>query len=109
MGQLAKMFGRQVKALRRDRSLTQAQLAEVVNLSEEWIRRIERGEGSPSLDTIEMISKALGERPSSLLGGSSEVAGLPLTLARALEELDDQELEWIEQAVVLIRGRPRRV
>lgn len=106
MGQLAKMFGRQVKALRRDRGLSQAQLAEAVSLSEEWIRRIERGEGSPSLDTIEAISTALHERPSSLLGGSSEVAGLPLTLARALGELDEQELEWIERAVALVRGRP---
>lgn len=108
MGQLAKMFGRQVKALRHDRKLSQAQLAEAVGLSEEWIRRIERGEGSPSLDTIEAISAALHERPSSLLGGSYEVAGLPLTLARALGGLDERELEWIERAVALIRERPRR-
>lgn len=108
MGQLAKMFGRQVKALRRERGLSQAQLAEAVSLSEEWIRRIERGEGSPSLDAIEAISKALGEKPSALLGGSQEVPGLPLTLARALGELDGGELEWVERAVTLIRERPRR-
>jgi transcriptional regulator with XRE-family HTH domain len=108
MGQLAKMFGRQVKALRRDRGVSQAQLAEAVSLSEEWIRRIERGEGSPSLDTIEAISLALGETPASLLGGHGD-SGLPVALVRSLAALDAHELDWIEQAVRIVRDRPKRL
>ncbi|WP_368933072.1 helix-turn-helix domain-containing protein [Brevundimonas naejangsanensis] len=108
MGQLAKTFGRQVKSLRRDRGLSQAQLAEAVNLSEEWIRRIERGEGSPSLDAIEVISTALGEKPSTLLGSNGEGSNLPVALMRSLAALDDRELAWIEQAVQLVRERPGR-
>lgn len=108
MGQLAKTFGRQVKSLRLDQGMSQAQLAEAVNLSEEWIRRIERGEASPSLDAIEAISTALGEKPSTLLGTSGDDTNLPLALLRSLATLDDRELAWIEQAVHLVRERPGR-
>lgn len=107
MSQLAKIFGKQVKALRRERALSQAQLAEAVNLSEEWIRRIERGEGSPSLDTVEAIAGALGEAPSCLFGGSNGNM-LPLPLARSLAALDDREMEWVVQAVDLLLARPTK-
>jgi len=107
MGQLAKMFGRQVKSIRRERHLSQAQLAEAANLSEEWIRRIERGEGSPSLDSIEAIAAALGEQPVTLLGGHGQGSGLPVTLIRSLSLLDAISLEWIEKAVELAIERPR--
>ena len=108
MGQLAKTFGRQVTSLRRDRGLSQAQLAEAVNLSEEWIRRIERGEASPSLDAIEAISAALGENPSTLLGSSADGTNLPLALLRSLAALDDRELAWVERAIHLVQERPSR-
>jgi len=108
MGQLAKQFGKQVKALRLARGLSQSQLAEAVSLSEEWIRRIERGEGSPSLDAIEAISAALDEAPATLLGGSSDAGGLPLPFLRALHGLNEQELDWVARAVQLVHSRPEK-
>ncbi len=71
MGQLAQTFGKQIKALRAERGLTQAQLADLSGISEEWVRRIERGEGSPSLDTIEMLAQSLGVAVAALFGGTA--------------------------------------
>lgn len=46
--------------LRKRRGVTQAQLAELVNLSTNFIGYIERGIQSPSISTLEKIAEALG-------------------------------------------------
>lgn len=53
------LFGKRVKQLRRDRGLTQAQLAEVVDLSVNYISQIETGEASPTFQTIVRLAEAL--------------------------------------------------
>lgn len=108
MGQLAQTFGKQVKALRAERGLTQAQLADLSGISEEWVRRIERGEGSPSLDTIEVLAGSLGVPVSSLFGGHPDLPTLPPGLLRVLSGLEGEELEWVESAAKLVAARPRR-
>jgi len=47
--------------------LTQAKLAEKAHLSIDSISRIERGERTPSLETMESISRVLGVEPMELL------------------------------------------
>jgi len=56
---LEKYIGANVAKARKERELTQAQLAETVNTTIETISRIERGISIPSLKTLEKISKAL--------------------------------------------------
>jgi transcriptional regulator with XRE-family HTH domain len=106
MGQLATLFGRQVKALRLARGLSQAQLADMINVSDEWIRRIERGEGSPSLDTVEALAQAFQEDVSVLFGGKGSATMVPAPLLQEISQMDEAEIEWISAAVALLRNRP---
>ena len=52
-------LGRRVRLFRRQRGLTQAQLAERVGVSDNFIGMIERGRGHPTLETISGVAKAL--------------------------------------------------
>ncbi len=54
------LFGKQVKLIRRTKKLTQAQLAEIVGLSVNYISQIETGEASPTFQTIKKLSEGLG-------------------------------------------------
>lgn len=109
MGQLTTLFGRQVKAIRLARGLSQAQLADLINVSDEWIRRIERGEGSPSLDIVEALAQALQEDVSVLFGGKGPGTIVPAPLLQEISRLNEVELDWISAAVALLRNRPPTV
>jgi len=54
-----KLVGVSIARIRKDRELTQAQLAEMIDTTVETISRLERGVSVPSLKTLEKISKAL--------------------------------------------------
>ena len=107
MGQLAKIFGKQIKAMRTERGLSQAQLADMADVSEEWVRRIERGEGSPSLDTVEALARSLDAAVATLFGAHPDAPAIPPALVRLLGRLDDEELAWVESAAKLAISRPR--
>ncbi len=66
---LNERFGTYLRALRTERKLTQEALAEKSDLSVDGIRRIERGAFSPSLDTIERLSRGLDVSLPTLFGG----------------------------------------
>jgi len=53
------LFGDRVQTLRKERGITQEQLAESINKSVEHISYIERGERAPSFETILDIAEAL--------------------------------------------------
>ena len=60
MTELLDQLGRRLKELRASAGLTQAQLAERVQLSDEFISRLERGIKAASVTTLERIAGALG-------------------------------------------------
>lgn len=62
-----KLIGISIAKIRKDRELTQAQLAEMIDTTVETISRLERGISIPSLKTIEKISKALHVHIKDLL------------------------------------------
>lgn len=53
------LFGKKVKELRKKHNLTQAQLAEIVNVDDKHISCIESGKNFPSADLIYRLSLAL--------------------------------------------------
>lgn len=57
---LAKNFGIKVKLERVKMNLSQEKFAELADLSKASLGAIERGESSPTLDTIGAIAKAFG-------------------------------------------------
>lgn len=58
-GELTSKFGQKIKFERLKKNLSQEKLAELANLSKNSIGAIERGESSPSLETIGQLANAL--------------------------------------------------
>jgi transcriptional regulator with XRE-family HTH domain len=56
---MEKQIGERIAQFRRERGLTQAQLAERIDVATETISRLERGSSIPSVKTLYAISSAL--------------------------------------------------
>lgn len=59
MDDLKEKFGKRLRFIRRQKDLTQEQLAELVGLSVEFVSNMERGINSPSFNTLEKLEKVL--------------------------------------------------
>ena len=59
MTDLKTRFGKKVRALRRQRDLTQLELAERADISVDFLSLIERGRNAPSFKNIERLAQAL--------------------------------------------------
>jgi transcriptional regulator with XRE-family HTH domain len=70
-GQSAKIVAGRLVALREERGLSQARLAELAGIDRKTINRIEKNRFSPSLDTLTRISVVLRCRLADLVGGKS--------------------------------------
>jgi transcriptional regulator with XRE-family HTH domain len=64
--ELRQKFGKRLRYLRRDRDITQEQLAELIGMSVSFISLLERGRTSPSIDTIVNLARALGVNEGEL-------------------------------------------
>lgn len=60
LNEISIKVGINIKVLRIKKNMTQEKLAELSKLSRGAISDIERGESSPSVDTVGLIAKALG-------------------------------------------------
>ena len=52
-------FGKRLRKFRRNKDLTQEQLAELAGISVDFVSLIERGLSSPSFDTIQKLADIL--------------------------------------------------
>ena len=59
-------FGTRLKALRLDHNLTQLELAEILDMSPNFIGMIERGERNTTVENLFKIARALNVKPSNL-------------------------------------------
>jgi transcriptional regulator with XRE-family HTH domain len=105
-------IGLRVRALRRSRGLTQAELAERAERSNEAISGLERGKYVPSLDTAVAVARALNVPLAELVGEQStdspKRARLLGELSAAARALSDADLETaVEQVNALGRRRKR--
>jgi transcriptional regulator with XRE-family HTH domain len=66
MAPIERMAGRIVK-LRKDRRMTQQQLADKAGISREFLNRLERARMDPSLTTLEKLAKALRVKVADLV------------------------------------------
>jgi transcriptional regulator with XRE-family HTH domain len=60
-------LGGRIKRWRQDKRLTQAVLAEKLDLSVAYVSLIERGGRNPPITTVTAIARALGVSPSMLV------------------------------------------
>lgn len=61
--------GRQIRLIRKEAGLTQAQLAEKSGLSDNFVGLIERGVGHPTLEKLDQIADALKVQIGELFSG----------------------------------------
>jgi transcriptional regulator with XRE-family HTH domain len=61
------IFGPHLRALRIDRGLTQAELAERADTNTMFISKLERGVTTPTIGTLVRLAKALGCRVTQLV------------------------------------------
>ncbi|MBD7954292.1 helix-turn-helix transcriptional regulator [Stenotrophomonas sp. Sa5BUN4] len=64
---LVSLFAANVRRLRKERGLSQEELAEAAGVHRTYVGMIERGEKNVTIYNIERIAVALGVRPGSLL------------------------------------------
>ncbi len=103
---LRKMFGAQVRRWRTERSLTQSELADAVDISVEMVSRLERGVVGPSLDTVAELARVLHVPPAVLFGGApldhngqgQREAHLQRIL-HILTGVETKDLAWVEDVL----------
>lgn len=59
-------FGKRLKSLRLDKELTQLELAEILDMSPNFVGMIERGERNTTVENVFKIARALNIKPSNL-------------------------------------------
>ena len=60
MATLRKLFGKRLRAFRKERNMTQERFAELLNISVDFLSLVERGLNAPSFESIEVFSITLG-------------------------------------------------
>jgi transcriptional regulator with XRE-family HTH domain len=64
---LRAIVARNLRVLRKQKELTQEELAYKAGINRNYVGQIEREEKSPTVDTIEKLAKALGMKSMDLL------------------------------------------
>jgi len=67
MSELTIQFGQLVRKYRKERNMSQEQLALLCNMDRSYLGRIERGEVNPTLEKIYELAKFLEISPKALL------------------------------------------
>lgn len=70
--EISEIFGRRLRAARKEGLLTQEQLADAVSMSVDMIGRLERGTAQPSFETLARLCRALGVDVAFLFGGDGD-------------------------------------
>lgn len=88
----AKNIGKFICTLRKEKNMTQAVLAEKLNVSNRTISKWENGDGYPDITTLPEIAKALGVTVDELLAGEKsdeKVADIKITEIKNKDNLDN--------------------
>jgi transcriptional regulator with XRE-family HTH domain len=113
MSTLRRQIGAMVRHHRELAGLTQAELGDKVGKALESIGRIERGEITPSLKTLEELAAALQVDVRDFFEAGSfavkDRKGDPLAkILERLSALNADDLEWADKLIVLALSRKSR-
>ncbi len=70
---MRKLVGRNAERIRRERGLTQEQLAERSGLSQQYISGLERGQRNPTIVTLYELAVAMDVTPVELIAPKAEI------------------------------------
>ena len=98
-----KRLGNRIREERRRLNLTQAQLAEDIDISDTYMGAIERGERSLTLDTLERLVNRLGVTVDYLLADA--IPGTDSIFVEQFKQISDrQPLERKQMAINVLRS-----
>src|SRR3972149_5569191 len=89
-----------VRFLRKEKQWTQEQLGDKAGLTYKFVGQIERGEVSPTLDSLDKLAKAVGLTVGELLSFSEK--GWGKTKEEIFQELSKGEMETLQNAVEIM-------
>jgi transcriptional regulator with XRE-family HTH domain len=116
-----KGFGRRLRSLRKERNLTQGDLARLAKIDVMQVSRYERGLGLPSLETLAALARVLDTTTDHLVLGESSDAGAPAEtfrhtllvekLREADQELNKRDVEMVVALLdaFLVRKRMKKL
>jgi DNA-binding XRE family transcriptional regulator len=84
---ITEKLAEKVRELRQKKGLTQAQLAEAVDVTNETISRLERGAYEPALSTAVSVAKTLGINLTDLTAAPEKVSAVSPVLRRITQQL----------------------
>lgn len=97
-----KRLGKRIREERLKLNLTQAQLAESIDISDTYMGAIERGERSLTLDTLVRLVNRLGVTVDYML--SDAVSGHDINLIEQFKQIiDGQSMERKQMAIGILR------
>jgi len=96
-----------IRALRKARGLTIAQLAELVGVSVPHISEVERGKKNLNNHLMTRISAALGVQPEALIASEGDHLGKILTILGNLQDDDRKRVEDFAAALLQSEQAPR--
>lgn len=90
---LLKLLGERIRAIRKERNITQERLAELADLNLSYMSEIERGQANVSLCIVNSIAEALGTSVAELLVGISQGKASEdfLVLLQQVQALDENQ------------------
>lgn len=98
-----KEISKKVKKYRQKKNLTQAQLAELVDISTIHLSHIETGSVSMSLDCLLKICEILDITPNHLLLSDFQIEKDSSLLSEQMRELTADEKQFLIQMIALLR------
>ncbi len=112
MESLEKQLGNRIKTLRKLRGWTQENLAEQAKVSVQHVGEIERGDGNPTLQSLERLSKGLGITVSQLLAvedPGQETELLRGQVIETVQEMPAAELKLLQGVINLAKTLSLRI
>lgn len=98
-------MGLRIKARRKELKIKQAELAEVLDISNNHMSSIESGKPKPSLDTFINICNHLNTTPDYLLLGSIHAQNIPQDIADKLLLCSASDVKLAKDFVELLVSR----
>ena len=85
-------IGARIKELRVAQSLSTNKLSNLAGLSQSYVRKLEKGECRPTIETVELLCHALGITFEDFIN-FKDLSLLQLRAIKIIRELNDEQLE----------------
>lgn len=103
------IMGNRIKIRRKELKLTQTQLAEMLDVSNNHISSIENGREKPSFEVFLQICEILKVTPDYLILGIMHTNDIPQQITDSLRLCENNDLELAHQIIELLVQRNKQL